>query len=99
VVLADVHEDAARSAAEELVAADHKAIAVPCNVADEAEVATMVERTVSTFGRLDAAYNDGRHERHFERPANWATGVAGGDRRCRACRGGERLPDSTEDPQ
>jgi NAD(P)-dependent dehydrogenase (short-subunit alcohol dehydrogenase family) len=58
LVLADVHEDAVRSAAEELVAAGHKAIAVRCNVADEAEVAAMVERTVSTLGRLDAAYNN-----------------------------------------
>ena len=58
VALSDVHENAVRSAAEELVAAGHKAIAVRCNVADEAEVAAMVEQTVSTFGRLDAAFNN-----------------------------------------
>jgi NAD(P)-dependent dehydrogenase (short-subunit alcohol dehydrogenase family) len=58
VALADVQENAVRSAVEELVSAGHKAIAVPCNVADEAEVATMVEQTVSSFGRLDAAYNN-----------------------------------------
>ena len=58
VVLADVHEETARSAAEELVATGHQAIGVRCNVADEAEVAAMVEQTVSTFGRLDAAYNN-----------------------------------------
>jgi NAD(P)-dependent dehydrogenase (short-subunit alcohol dehydrogenase family) len=58
VALADAHENAVRSAAEELVSAGHKAIAVRCNVADEAEVAAMVEQTVSTFGRLDAAYNN-----------------------------------------
>jgi NAD(P)-dependent dehydrogenase (short-subunit alcohol dehydrogenase family) len=58
VALADVNEDAARAAAEELIAAGHKAMAVRCNVADEAEVAAMVEKTVSTFGRLDAAYNN-----------------------------------------
>ena len=58
IVLADVHEDTACSAAEELVAAGHQAIGVRCNVADEAEVATMVEQTVSTFGRLDAACNN-----------------------------------------
>jgi NAD(P)-dependent dehydrogenase (short-subunit alcohol dehydrogenase family) len=50
VTLADVHEDAVRSAVEELVAASHKAIAVRCNVADEAEVAAMIEQTVSVFG-------------------------------------------------
>src|SRR2546427_12742874 len=58
VVLADVHESAVRSAAEELVSAGHKAIAVRCNVANETEVAAMVAQTVSTFGRLDAAYNN-----------------------------------------
>lgn len=35
-----------------------QAIAVHCNVADETEVAEMVEQTVSTFGRLDAAFNN-----------------------------------------
>ena len=58
VTLADVDENTVRSAAEELVSAGHKAIAVGCNVADETEVAAMVEQTVSTFGRLDAAYNN-----------------------------------------
>lgn len=58
VVLADIHEHAVRSAAEALVSAGHQAMAVRCNVADEAEVAAMIEQTVSTFGRLDAAYNN-----------------------------------------
>jgi NAD(P)-dependent dehydrogenase (short-subunit alcohol dehydrogenase family) len=58
VALADIHESAVRSAVEKLVSAGHKAIAVRCNVADEAEVAAMVEQTVSSFGRLDAAYNN-----------------------------------------
>ena len=42
VALADVNEKAVRTAAEELVAASHKAIGIRCNVADEAEVAAMV---------------------------------------------------------
>lgn len=58
VVLADIHEQAVRSAAAALVAAGHHAIAVRCNVADEADVAAMVEQTVSSLGRLDAAYNN-----------------------------------------
>jgi NAD(P)-dependent dehydrogenase (short-subunit alcohol dehydrogenase family) len=58
VALADVNEEAVRSAAEELVSAGHRAIAVRCDVADEAEVAAMIERTVSAFGRLDAAFNN-----------------------------------------
>jgi NAD(P)-dependent dehydrogenase (short-subunit alcohol dehydrogenase family) len=58
VALADVNESAARSAAEALVSAGHKAIAIRCDVGDEVEVAAMVEQAVSTFGRLDAAYNN-----------------------------------------
>lgn len=58
VVLADINEDAVRSATEELLSAGHKAIAIHCNVADETEVAAMVEETVATFGRLDAAFNN-----------------------------------------
>jgi NAD(P)-dependent dehydrogenase (short-subunit alcohol dehydrogenase family) len=58
VVLADIDEPALRSAAEELVSVGQKAIAIHCNVAEEAEVAAMIEQTVSTFGRLDAAYNN-----------------------------------------
>src|SRR6266849_3542431 len=58
VVLADINEAAAREAAEQLVAAGHKALAIRCDVADERQVAAMVEQTVSTFGRLDAAFNN-----------------------------------------
>ncbi|HKC00240.1 MAG TPA: glucose 1-dehydrogenase [Terriglobales bacterium] len=58
VALADLNENAVRSAAEELISAGHKAMAIRCNVADEAEVAAMVERTASVFGRLDAAFNN-----------------------------------------
>src|SRR6266496_3455609 len=56
--LADVNEKAVRTAAEELVAAGHKAIGICCNVAHEAEVAAMVAQILSTFGRLDAAFNN-----------------------------------------
>src|SRR5437868_5174987 len=58
VVLADIDEQVVRSAAEELGSAGQKAMAVRCNVADEADVVAMIEQTVSTFGRLDAAYNN-----------------------------------------
>jgi NAD(P)-dependent dehydrogenase (short-subunit alcohol dehydrogenase family) len=56
--LADVNEDGARSAAQDLVAGGHKAIGIRCDVADEADVAAMVEQTVTAFGRLDAAFNN-----------------------------------------
>src|SRR5687767_10757386 len=58
VVLADVDQTAVEAAIKELKAAGHKAIAVKCNVAIEAEVAAMVEQTVLTFGRLDMAFNN-----------------------------------------
>src|SRR6266568_8041458 len=58
VVLADYHEESVRAAAEDLVAAGHKALVIRCDVADERQVAAMVEQTVSTFGRLDAAFNN-----------------------------------------
>ena len=58
VVLADWNEKAARSAAEELAAQGHKTLAIHCDVADDAQIEAMVEQTVATFGRLDAAYNN-----------------------------------------
>src|SRR5258706_10355057 len=58
VMLADVNEAAAHKAAEQLIAAGHKAIGARCDVADEAQVKLMVEQTVSAFGRLDAAFNN-----------------------------------------
>src|SRR3982750_1178338 len=58
VVLADFKEDAVKAAAGELVAAGHKALAVRCDVSDDAQVAAMAERAVAAFGRLDAAFNN-----------------------------------------
>src|SRR5256885_14379028 len=58
VALVDSNESAGRTAAEKLAASGHKAIAVRCDVADEAQVKAMVEQTASTFGRLDAAFNN-----------------------------------------
>jgi NAD(P)-dependent dehydrogenase (short-subunit alcohol dehydrogenase family) len=58
VALADHHEESVRAAAKALVAGGHNALAIPCDVADEAQVVAMVEQTVSSFGRLDAAFNN-----------------------------------------
>src|SRR3954466_8544400 len=58
VVLADFREETVKAAAQRLVAAGHKAIAVTCDVSDDAQVAAMVDRTVAEFGRLDAAFNN-----------------------------------------
>jgi len=58
VVLADIQEEAVNAAAQKLAAGGHKAIAVRCDVSDDAQVAAMVDRTVAEFGRLDAAFNN-----------------------------------------
>jgi NAD(P)-dependent dehydrogenase (short-subunit alcohol dehydrogenase family) len=58
VVLADVKEEAVQAEAEKLVAAGHKALAVRCDVRDDAQVAAMVDRAADEFGRLDAAFNN-----------------------------------------
>ena len=58
VVLADYREEGVKAAAQKLVAAGHKAIAVRCDVSDDSQVAAMVDRTVAEFGRIDAAFNN-----------------------------------------
>ena len=58
VVLADIREDAVVAAARELVGRGHNALAIRCDVSDDADVAALVDRTVATFGRLDAALNN-----------------------------------------
>jgi NAD(P)-dependent dehydrogenase (short-subunit alcohol dehydrogenase family) len=58
VVLADINEKAVRTETDKLTTAGQKAIGVACDVADEAQVAAMVERAVASFGRLDMAFNN-----------------------------------------
>jgi len=58
VVLADFREDVVKAEAQKLLAAGYKAIAIRCDVSDDAQVERMVSRTVSEFGRLDAAFNN-----------------------------------------
>src|SRR5690242_11279106 len=58
VVLADVNDEALRTATEDLTAAGHRALGVTCDVADEHQVASLVDRTVAEFGRLDMAFNN-----------------------------------------
>jgi NAD(P)-dependent dehydrogenase (short-subunit alcohol dehydrogenase family) len=58
VVLADVDQEALDRATDELAAAGHRALGVACDVADEHQVAALVDRTVGEFGRLDMAFNN-----------------------------------------
>src|SRR6266478_5036695 len=50
VALVDINESAVRIATERLVAAGHKAIAIRCDVTNEAQVKAMVEQTFRHLG-------------------------------------------------
>ncbi|MFH8379007.1 SDR family NAD(P)-dependent oxidoreductase [Streptomyces cyaneofuscatus] len=58
VGLADIDETAVKAAVKELTDAGHRALALVCDVTDEGQVASAVDRTVEAFGRLDMAYNN-----------------------------------------
>ncbi len=58
VALADFREDIVKAEARKLAVAGHKVIAIRCDVSDDAQVEHMVDRIVSEFGRLDAAFNN-----------------------------------------
>jgi NAD(P)-dependent dehydrogenase (short-subunit alcohol dehydrogenase family) len=58
VAMADWNEKAVHAAAEELTAQGYKALAIACDVSDDAQVEAMVQKTIATFGKLDIAYNN-----------------------------------------
>ena len=58
VVLGDLNGDLAAREAERIVAEGGTAIGVACDVADERQVAAMVDRAVVAYGRLDMAFNN-----------------------------------------
>jgi len=58
VVLADYRQDQVDIEAKKLTSAGYNAIALGCDVSDDAQVAAMVDSTVAHFGRLDAAFNN-----------------------------------------
>ncbi|WDF70559.1 SDR family oxidoreductase [Sphingobacterium oryzagri] len=58
VALADLDSDLVNKAAESLIASGHQAIAIVCDVSDDAQVKEMIDKTVATYGKLDAAYNN-----------------------------------------
>nr|WP_199161654.1 SDR family NAD(P)-dependent oxidoreductase [Elizabethkingia sp. ASV34] len=58
IALADSDKNLVNQAAENLAAEGYKTLAIVCDVSDDAQVKAMVDRTVATFGRLDAAYNN-----------------------------------------
>lgn len=58
VAVADWNEEAAQSAVKDIVDNGGKALAIRCDVSDDAQVSAMVQKTIAAFGRLDAAYNN-----------------------------------------
>lgn len=58
IALADLDSGLVNKAAEQLKAEGYKTLAIACDVSDDAQVKAMVDKTVETFGRLDAAYNN-----------------------------------------
>jgi len=58
VAIVDLDGGAAERFAAELNAAGHRALAIACDVSDEAVVQKAVARTVEAFGRLDMAFNN-----------------------------------------
>jgi NAD(P)-dependent dehydrogenase (short-subunit alcohol dehydrogenase family) len=58
VVVAGTTEAAIRSTAEELRAGGHRALAVVCDVSDEAAVERMIAATLEEFGRVDVLVNN-----------------------------------------
>jgi NAD(P)-dependent dehydrogenase (short-subunit alcohol dehydrogenase family) len=58
VVLADLDGELAEREARRIVDEGGAAIGLACDVAEEVQVAAMVDRTVSEYGRLDMAFNN-----------------------------------------
>ena len=69
VAVADQSADGAAKTVEAINAQGGQAIAIACDVADEADVQAMVARTVEAFGSLDCAFNNaGIAPRHVGPP-------------------------------
>src|SRR5829696_2061993 len=58
VVLADLDRNLAADEADRIIVEGGSAIGIACDVADEAQVAAMVDRTIAEYGRLDMAFNN-----------------------------------------
>jgi 3-oxoacyl-[acyl-carrier protein] reductase len=68
-VIADIDLEGAKRGAADLRAAGHDAIAVRCDVADNAEVEAAVAQAVAEFGGIDILINNaGKHLRKYNQP-------------------------------
>jgi len=58
VVISDINEVKAQQAADQIVNAGGRAIAVKTDVSDEQDVANLLERSLAAFGRVDILVNN-----------------------------------------
>ena len=58
VVVADVHGEAANETARQIETAGGESVSVEADVSIAGEVEEMVQRTISSYGRLDVAHNN-----------------------------------------
>ena len=66
IVLADIDLEAAEAAAADIRKSGAAAMAVACDVADEAQVRTAVDKTVAAYGGIDILINNaGLHSAEF----------------------------------
>jgi NAD(P)-dependent dehydrogenase (short-subunit alcohol dehydrogenase family) len=58
VIVADSDAALLETAADGLRTAGHQVLAITCDVTDRSQVNAMIEQSVRTYGRLDAAFNN-----------------------------------------
>ena len=78
VVVADVDTHGGDETARLITAAGGDACFVRTDVTRDGDVAAMVATTVSTYGRLDCAYNNAGIEVRIELPPSWLMTIGSG---------------------
>ena len=69
IVIAEINMESANQAVAKLTAAGHRAIAVDCDVADDAAVDTAVAKAIAEFGGIDILINNaGLHLTKYNQP-------------------------------
>jgi len=58
VVIAEIHADSGQSAAQAIRDAGGQSMFIPTDVSDEAQVKSMVEKTLAQFGKIDVLCNN-----------------------------------------
>jgi Dehydrogenases with different specificities (related to short-chain alcohol dehydrogenases) len=58
IVMVDMDFEVLQSEADKIIKNGGKALAIKCDVSNEDQVAVMIEQVVSTYGKLDMAYNN-----------------------------------------